>query len=110
MSLSIWPAAAALALLPAAALAQAGGHAHPADADAPVPASHYVSALSSYQPAADEKTSPDQVWRSANQEVGNAGPMHAMHGTQPMQAAPQPAAAPPDPHAGHGAQHDHQGK
>jgi hypothetical protein len=106
MSLSFWTGLAALAL-PAAALAQQGQPAQPADADVPVPPYHYVSAFTSDKAAADETPSPDQVWRTANQEVANAG----MPG---MQRAPhgahQPDAPSPDAHAGHGAHHHQQGK
>ena len=106
MSFSIWPGLAALAL-PVAALAQQGQPAHPADAGVPVPPYRYVSAFTSYKATADDTPSPDQVWRSANQEVGNAG----AGGTQaaPHSAHP-PAMRSSNPHAGHGAHHQTQGK
>jgi hypothetical protein len=88
---------AAVALLPAAVSAQ-----NPADVDAPVPAPAYVSAFANYRPAADHPASPDQVWRSANAEVGNAD-AHAAH------AAPQETHS-TGPHAGHGAHHPTQEK
>ena len=93
---------AALALLPAAALAQQGWQGNPADADAPVPAPVYVSAFANYRPAADHPASPDQVWRSANAEVGNAD-AHA------AQAAPHETHS-TGPHVGHGAHHPTQEK
>lgn len=96
------PVLAALALLPAAVLAQQGGQANPADADAPVPAPAYVSAFADYRPAADHPASPDQAWRSANAEAGNAD-AHA------AQTAPHETHS-PGPHAGHGAPHPTQEK
>ena len=106
MSLSLWTGVAALAL-PAAALAQQGQPAHPADADAPVPLTRYISAFTGYKSSADEALLPDQVWRTANQEVtntGKAGMQMAPHG------AHRPEAPLPDPHAGHGAHRHQQGK
>lgn len=102
MSFSIRRAAAALALLPAAALAQQGREADPANVNAAVPATVYVSAFADYRPASEPQSSPDQVWRLANEEVGRTGP-HA--------AQTAPAEMPqPDPHAGHGSHHNMQGK
>lgn len=107
MSFSFWPGLAALALLPAAALAQQGQAADPADAGAPVPPIDHVSAFTNYQGTADSALAPDQVWRTANQEVGNAD-------AQAMPMAPhgahQPVMPSPNPHAGHGAHHQTQGK
>jgi hypothetical protein len=88
---------AAVALLPAAVSAQ-----NPADVDAPVPAPAYVSAFANYRPAADHPASPDQAWRSANAEAGNAD-AHA------AQTAPHETHS-PGPHAGHGAPHPTQEK
>nr|WP_314624985.1 hypothetical protein [uncultured Noviherbaspirillum sp.] len=106
MSLSLWASLAALAL-PAAALAQQGRPAHPAGADAPVPLTSYVSAFTGYKSFADEAALPTQVWRTANQEVANAG-------VPGMQMAPhgahRPEAPSPDPHAGHGAHRHPEGK
>jgi hypothetical protein len=107
MSFSFWPKAAALALLPVAALAEQGQAVDPADANAPVPASVYVSAFADYRPSPDKQASPDAVWRAANEEFGRSD-LHA--GPVPMPAAQQPGAVAPDPHAGHRAHHNMQGK
>lgn len=105
MSFSYWPKVAALALLPAAAIAQQVQQAGPTDANAPVPASSYVSAFENYRTATDNQSSPDAVWRAANEEVGRSDP-HAGHSATPgMNAQPaalQSNATQPDPHAGHG--------
>lgn len=98
MSFSLRSGVVALALLPAAAFARQG----PADANAPVPAPVYISAFAGYRPASDEQAAPDQVWRRANEEAGNAD-AHA------MPAAPAETRQ-PDPHAGHGSHHNMQGK
>ena len=113
MSFLYWPTVATLALLPAAAIAQQAQQAGPTDAHAPVPASSYVSAFENYQTATDNQSSPDAVWRAANEEVGRSDP-HAGHGAMPGMSA-QPAARQsnahqPDPHAGHIGQHNMQGK
>ena len=102
MSFLIRCRAAALALLPAAVFAQQGRQAEPADVNAPVPAPAYVSAFADYRSASDEQAAPEQVWRRANEEVGNANP-------HPIQTAPAETRQ-PDPHAGHGSHHNMQGK
>jgi hypothetical protein len=126
MSLSLWLTAAALALLPFAATAQQTQQSfHPADANAPVPASGYVSSFKGYRAAVDEKTSPDEVWRAANEEEQGQGEHsgHAMNpGSGPGSSAPKadtgsgsrqdeqrPAAPKAAPHAGH-ASHNNKGK
>ena len=109
MSFSYWSKAAALALLPLAAMAQQAG---PADPNAPVPASQYVSVFREYRAVPDEQGSPDETWRTANQALADQD-AHAAHGAMPNTAS-QPAApaaapavtpAPADPHAGHGSHH-----
>jgi hypothetical protein len=113
MSFPFWPKAAALALLPVAALAQQGQQAGPADANAPVPASGYVSAFTHYRTVTDNQASPDAVWRAANEELGRSGaePGHmAMPGMQTQPAQQQSPSAQPDPHAGHAGHQNLQGK
>jgi hypothetical protein len=108
MSFTFLTNAAALALLmPVAALAQQARPVDPADATAPVPASVYVSAFTDYRPSPDKQASPDEIWRAANGDVGRNGlPV----GPMSMPAAQQPGAVGPDRHAGHGADHDMQGR
>ena len=105
MQFSYWSIAAALAMLPAAAIAQQSQQVGPTDANAPVPASGYVSVFENYRPAADDQVSPVEVWRAANEEVARSDP-HAGHmakpGMQAQPAAQQSGSAQPDPHAGHG--------
>ena len=97
MSFSPWPRAAVLALLPLAAIAQQTPDA--TDANAPVAPSAYVSAYANYRPSADQKSTPDQVWRAANEAVQEQD-VHAAHaGMKPMEAATRAPKA--DPHAGH---------
>jgi hypothetical protein len=93
------PAALLLTLpFPAAAQQIAQGIAHQGnvlDAGAAVPALAYVSAFKTYQAASDERTSPDQVWRTANESVGKSG-SHAAHshanGEKPAMVKPLSAA------------------
>jgi hypothetical protein len=77
--------AAAIALLPAVAMAN---HAHqaldPASANASVPALQYQSSFFSYRAAADDEATPDARWISANQEVSTNG--HSMHNMSNMSA------------------------
>lgn len=104
MSFFHWPGAAALALLPLAAMAQQAPQSGPADPDAPVPAMRYVSAFKDYRAAGDEQGSPDEAWRTANEAVADQG-AHAGHGTAKAgapAAAPPATPAPSAPHAGHG--------
>jgi hypothetical protein len=118
MPFSHWFTVAALALLPAlpafaATAQQPQQQPDPADANAPVPASGYVSALKNYRAAADEKASPDKVWRAANEEVqgegehsshmkdsgpGNAPPATKADALEGQQGHATPEA---DPHVGH---------
>ncbi len=117
MSISHWTIVAALALPPLAVTAQQTQPLlDPADANAPVQASGYVSAFKDYRTAADEKASPDKLWRAANEQVQREGEQGAsMKGAAPGHAAPAanapippgpqstPGQAAPtaDPHAGH---------
>jgi hypothetical protein len=121
MSFSHWFTVAALALLPAmlppaASAQQPLQQPDPADANAPVPASGYVSAFKNYRAAADEKASPDKVWRAANEEVqsqgehaghmkdpgpGNASPATKADALEGQQGQQRQAAPQADPHAGH---------
>lgn len=116
MSFSHWITVAAVAFLPLAATAQQAQQLNPADATAAVAETSYVSAFKSYITTPEETTTPDQVWRAANEEVARGDP-HAGHGAMPgMKAQPDPhgghgaamatpkaTTAQPDPHAGHGA-------
>ena len=70
--------AAILAALPAAALAQSGQSANPADPQAAVPALTYHSDVTDYQPVMDDKKTPAQNWRAANQTVAEFGAMVGM--------------------------------
>lgn len=88
MSYPSWPKAAVLAL---AAIARQAYPADPTDANAPIAPSAYVSAYANYRAPSDEKATPDQVWRAANEAV------------REQDTAPPKA----DPHAGH---HTMQGK
>lgn len=104
MQFSYWPIAAALALLPAAAIAQQVQQADPTDANAPVPASGYVSVFDNYRPVADDQVSPVEVWRAANEEVARTDPYAghtAMPGMEAQPVAQQSGAAQPDSHADH---------
>jgi hypothetical protein len=72
MPFSHWLAAVALAFLPFAAIAaQTHRQPDPHDANVAVPASGYDSAFNRYRGIADEKESPDKVWRRANEEIQN---------------------------------------
>jgi len=103
-------AVAVLAFLPLAASAQQLQQPGPADANATVPATGYVSAFENYRTTPDEKATPDQLWRAANEEITSAD-MHSGHMAMPGMGTARPAlksdAAPSDPHAGH---HTMQGK
>lgn len=105
MQFSYWPMAAALAFLPAAAIAQQAQQLDPTDANAPVPASGYISVFENYRPAAEDQVSPVEVWRAANEEVVRSNP-HAGHtlmpGMQAQPAAQQSGSIQSGPHAGHG--------
>jgi hypothetical protein len=83
-----WIAAVALALLPLAVAAQHHNRPDPADPDAPAPAVRYDSAFGNRRNLPEDKSTPDKVWRAANDQVGKLGG-HAGH----MQETPdQPAA------------------
>ena len=97
------------ACLPLAAFAQAPAPA-PHDAQASVPSIVYRSAVDSYQPAAEDESTPDQTWRAVNRKVGDAGGHmghmmkgHKMPMTMPMTkpAAPEAPAKPHHEHQGH---------
>ena len=107
MSFSHWIMVVAVALLPLAATAQQGQQPSPADVNAAVAETSYVSSFKNYITTPEESTSPDQVWRAANEEVGRSDP-HAGHGSHgamtgmPTQPAGQQAGSvQPDPHAAH---------
>lgn len=69
MSFPHWIAVTAVSFLPLAATAQQLQQPSPTDANANVPAVGYVSAFENYRTTPDEKATPDQVWRAANEEV-----------------------------------------
>jgi len=99
-------------LLLAAAGASLAGHAEPVppttpvtDPSAAVPPPKYQSAYADYQPAAQAKSTPDQLWIQANRDLA-AQSEHGDHEGAPMKMAPankaEPAAAPAMPeHQGH---------
>ena len=70
--------AAILAALSAAALAQSGQSANPADPQAAVPALTYRSDIERYQAMVEDKKTPAQNWRCANQTVAEFGSMVGM--------------------------------
>jgi hypothetical protein len=79
MSTKQWLAVAAWALLPMAASAQQEqAKYNPADANAPFNAVPYESAFKGFRSSSDEQSSPDKVWRTANDEMGKLGG-HAGH-------------------------------
>jgi hypothetical protein len=94
MSFSHWITVAAVAFLPLAATAQQA-QPNPADANASVAETTYVSVFKNFLTTPEEITTPDQVWRAANEQVAQGDP-HARHGAMPGMK-PQP-----DPHAAHG--------
>ena len=111
MSFQYWIAVAALAMLPLAASAQQQQW-DPADANATVPASGYLSAFKNYRPGAEEKASPDELWRAANADLQvKDGPgIHVKDSASPEARtdAPQKTTGQrvqvmpeTDPHAGH---------
>lgn len=105
MKFSYWSIAAALAMLPAAAIAQQSQQVGPTDANAPVPGPGYVSVFENYRSASEDQVSPVEVWRAANEEVARSAP-HAgsasMPGMQAQPTAQQSDSAQSDSHAGHG--------
>jgi len=82
MSFSHWIMVAAVAFLPLAATAQQSQQPSPTDANVTVPAIGYVSAFDNYRVTPEEKTSPDQVWRTANEEITSQD-MHGGHAAMP---------------------------
>ncbi|WP_132260305.1 hypothetical protein [Paucimonas lemoignei] len=94
-----------LVALPLAASAQntAQGASHqrsPLDASTTASGPAYVSAFRNYQVASDEETTPDKVWRNANDAVGKLGG-HAGHiqGNADTAPATQPKSAAKDARA-----------
>jgi len=69
MSFSHWITVAVVAFLPLAATAQQSQQPGPADANATVPTVGYVSAFENYRATPEEKATPDQLWRAANEEI-----------------------------------------
>ncbi|RYE73364.1 MAG: hypothetical protein EOO81_00745 [Oxalobacteraceae bacterium] len=104
MSFSHWITVAAVAFLPLAATAQQAQQLNPADASSAVAETSYVSAFKNYITTPEETTTPDQVWRAANEEVARSDP-HAGHGSMSGMVSPpaaqQAGAAQADSHAGH---------
>ncbi len=88
---------AALASLPAAAIAQEKTHqTDPANPLAAVPAAVYESAISNYRPFSAPKESPAKGWRAVNDEMGRLGGHMGQLKDAPAQkepAPPVPAAA-----------------
>ena len=82
MSFSHWISVAVVAFLPLAATAQQSQQPGPADANATVPAIGYVSAFENYRTTPAEKATPDQLWRSANEELTSQD-MHGGHAAMP---------------------------
>lgn len=69
-------------LLPAFAFAQNPQTGNAAEAQASVPAPAYYSTFKDYRTAVEDKQTPDEVWRAANEEVraiADAG--HTSHGS-----------------------------
>lgn len=110
MPYSHWIAVAALAFVPLAATAQVSRQPVPIDANASVPPVGYGSAFDTYRAAPEEMATPDQIWRTANEEITRQdkhGGHATMSGTGATMAEPKADAAPSDPHPGH---HTVQGK
>lgn len=112
-----WAALAAVAVMPLLAAAQAP-RSDPANPAEVVGAPRYESAFKDYQPLAEAAESPDEVWRSMNDEMARLGG-HAGHIREAgAEAAAAPAtSSPPErgsqPEAqpsGHGMHHGHGGK
>ncbi len=105
MSFASWISIAAFAALPLTAIAQQNQlPADPADAQAAVPAPVYTSAMQDYQNVQDHTDSPDQVWRTANQEMAALGG-HAGHiserATRPSTPSARQPASSAASHAAH---------
>ncbi|MEC4722889.1 MULTISPECIES: hypothetical protein [Noviherbaspirillum] len=78
MSSKQWLAVAAWVCVPLAASAQQQTQPNPLDANAPTAAVSYESAFKNFRASNDEGTTPDKLWRSANDEMGKIGG-HAGH-------------------------------
>lgn len=101
MSLARWMSIAALAAAPVAVTAQEKSPPmDPADPAHATPSFHYASAFSNYQQIAEEKESPDKVWRAANNEMEQLGG-HAGHIKASAPAASKDEAAPMHHDMGH---------
>lgn len=89
MSSNKWLALAAWALVPVAAIAQQD-HSRYSSSQPAVSGSTpgFQSAFADYRPFGDDSSTPDKVWRAANEEMGVLGG-HAGH----MKDAPESAAA-----------------
>jgi hypothetical protein len=97
---------AALALLPAAAIAQQVQQPDPGDPGIPVPAPAYVSAFDNDRSPSEDQAAPDTVWRAANEELAKRD-AHAGHGgmSSGMPNDMPPPASRPGPAASHGSHH-----
>jgi len=82
MSFSHWITVAVVAFLPLIATAQQSQQPSPTDPTATVPPVGYVSAFDNYRATPEQKTSPDQVWRTANEEITSQD-MHGGHAAMP---------------------------
>ena len=82
MAFSHWIAVAAVAFLPLAATAQQSQPPNPTDANATVPAVSFLSAFDNCRATPGEKTTPDQVWRTANEKITRQD-MHGGHVMMP---------------------------
>ncbi len=87
-------AATATVMMACAALASAADIGAPDDPSQKQATPTYKSAFTDYRSAADEKQTPVQLWRSANDEMGRLKG-HA------GQIRETPPAASPDAHSGH---------
>lgn len=102
MPIPHWFTVVTLLSLPVAALAQNNSPASAqADPGAPAKQARYESAFANYRPVGNEEKTPDQIWRSANDEVGRLGG-HAGHirGSSGNERS-EPAQATPDAHGKH---------
>lgn len=77
MLLKQWISVAVLAVTPLA-LGQDKPQSSPFDSRAPAGALRYESSFTGYRTAHDEGSTPDQLWRQANHEMGKLGG-HAGH-------------------------------
>ena len=107
--------------LPATVLAQSGLSANPADPQAAVPALTYRSDIERYQAMAEDKKTPAENWRAANQTVAEFGAMVGMsmeekpggmedmkgmsHGDMPMKMPAENPAKSDTPATGHAQHH-----